>query len=188
MERSGFNLIEVGYLADVLWFGPFRRHFVDGPDVGVPFFSSSRMMLAKPDPETYISKALTKNLERLIVTEGTILISCSGTIGNTVPVTKDITGAALTQDAIRVIPRSDLSRGVLYAFLQSEAGQFLLTRGKSGGVVEHLYEADVSGLLIPVLPKALRREMASLLNRACELRTKANQLLDKAHEDVQRVP
>ena len=187
LESSGFTLEPVSAVADVVWFGPFRRHFVSNSKNGLAFYSSSTMMLAKPAPEAFVSRLLTKNLEKLQVVSGTILISCSGTIGNTVIVSEGVAGAALTQDAIRVVPHSDDAAAVLYAFFQSTAGQFLLTRSKSGGVVEHLYEADVSRLLAPRLPRQLRLEMNRLMDCCCNGRTEANRLLAEAESDIQRV-
>jgi type I restriction enzyme, S subunit len=183
MEKSGFALQSVEQLSDVVWLGPYRRIFVDNARYGVPFHSSSTMLLANQEPESFISRKLTPNLERLIVHAGTILISCSGTIGNTTIVTSDMNGSALTQDAIRVIPRGSI--GVLYCFFQSSAGQYLLTTSKSGGVVEHIYEADVGTLKLPVLPKALRSELDRLIDDSCEMRVNANRLLDEAQEQVQ---
>ena len=182
MTRAGFDLTTVGQLARVIWLGPFGRTYVDDPAHGVPFLSSSEMLEAKPDPKNYISKALTRNLERLIVREGTILVSCSGTIGNMTLWTADLDGMAVSQHAIRVIPMDDLDRGFLYAFLLGEAGQFLVKRNKSGSVVESIYEADVSTLPIPLLPKALRRELTRLVSEACDLRAKANKTLREAED------
>src|SRR5262249_11428883 len=76
--------------------------------------------------------------------------------------------------------------GMLYCFFQSQAGQFLLTRNKSGGVVEHIYEHDLNTLNVPLLPRAFREELNLLIVKSCDLRVKANRMLDDAQEQVQR--
>ena len=187
MTQAGFEMTSVGQLARVIWLGPFGRTYVDDPSAGVPFLSSAEMLEAKPNPKNYISKALTKNLDRLIVCNGTILVSCSGAIGNVALWTADLDGMAVSQHAIRIIPADSLDRGLIYAFLRSKAGQFLVKRNKSGSVVESIYEADVSTLPLPLLPRALRREMTRLVDEACALRVKANRLIDESVDDVQRV-
>jgi type I restriction enzyme S subunit len=121
-----------------------------------------------------------------VVQPGCILISRSGTIGSTVIATEDFADKYVSDDALRVTAKSSDSRGLLYTFLQSEAGQFLITRNKSGGVVEHIYEDDLNGLGIPVLPRNLRAELTRLIDDSCALRVKANRLLDEAQEQVQR--
>lgn len=186
MTRAGFRITTIGNLADVTWIGPFKRTWVDDPSAGVPFHSSSTMLMAQPEPSGFISRALTPNLNSLIIKEGTILVSCSGTIGNMAIATSDLAGAALSQDAMRIAVRDQLNQGLTYAFLLSDAGQFLVKRNKSGSVVEHIYGADVSSLPLPLLPKALRQEMTQLVNEACALRAKANQSLREAEEAVWR--
>lgn len=186
MKRAGFEMTTVGDHASVAWPGVFRRTYVESMSHGLPFYTTSGMMMAKPEPDRLISRAITPNLQELIVSEGTLLISRSGTVGRVVVATADLAGAVVTEDAIRVVRHDANYKGLLHAFLLSDAGQFLLTRSKSGSVVEHIYEADVSTLPLPLLPKALRREMTQLVDEACKLRVKANSLLCEAEEDVQR--
>lgn len=185
MKKSGFQLGTVGQFAKVRWFGPFARTYVADRTAGVAFLSSADMLCAKLEPKNYLSKVLTRNLERLLVFDGTILISCSGTIGNVVMCSKDYNNLAVSQHAIRVNALDEENMGFLYAFLQSEPGQFLVTRNKSGSVIESIYEADVSSLTIPVLPKALRQELTRLIRKANTLRVEANGLLIAAENELQ---
>jgi type I restriction enzyme S subunit len=143
------------------------------------------MMNARLNPK-YVSNILTKNLERLIVKEDTILVSCSGSIGNIVICTKNYDGFALSQDAIRIIASEQDNIGLLYAFLNSKPGQFLITRNKSGSVIEHIYEDDVASLNVPLLPKKLRIELTRLIRESCRLRVKANALLERAEEEMKK--
>lgn len=184
MEMSGFDIGRVGDVAEVRWFGPFSRTYVNDVANGVPFLSSSDMLMAKLEPKNLLSRALTSNLERLLVEEGTILVSCSGTIGNVAICTKDFNGVTVSQHAIRVDSKDDIDLGVLYAFLLSALGQFLITRNKSGSVIESIYAADVASLPIPILPKSLRCGLSDKIQLACDLRVKANTLLDQANKKV----
>ena len=180
MENSGFEIAHVHNVAGVRWFGPFSRIYVDDPARGVPFLSSSEMLAAKLEPKNYLSIALTPNLDRLLVNEGTILVSCSGTIGNVAICTKDHAGVAVSQHAIRVDAKADVDRGVLYAFLLSDLGQFLVTRSKSGSVVESIYQADVETLGFPQLPLRLKERLSSDVNEVCRLREQAAASLREA--------
>jgi type I restriction enzyme S subunit len=184
MENSGFEVGRVKDIARVRWFGPFARDYVEDEEAGTPFLTSSTMMSAKLERKKFISK-LTRDLERLMISDGTILVSCSGTIGNVALCTKEYSGWALSQDAIRVDPCHQLDRGILYAFLLSDLGQFLVTRNKSGSVVEHLYANDIESLPVPRLPIELRRKLSECIERSSERRTKANALMDEAEASVQ---
>lgn len=185
MKNSGFELGTIAEQAVVRWFGPFSRRYVDDPEHGLPFLSSSHMMEARPRNYPLISLKHTQDLQRYIVREGQILVSCSGTIGNVALVTKDLDGWAVSQHAIRVIARDPLDLGPLYCFLQSPLGQFLVKRNTSGSVVPSIYEGDVANLPIPRLPLALRRELTEHILKVSALRVEANRLLGEAEQMLQ---
>lgn len=187
MEKSGFKIGRVGDVAGVRWFGPFARTYVEDPSAGIPFLSSSEMLSAMLAPKNCLSKALTPNLDRLLVGEGTILVSCSGTIGNVAIGTKDYDGFAVSQHAIRVDPINDVDRGMLYVFLLSELGQFLVTRNKSGSVIESIYANDIESLPLLSLPRRLKQEISERIQQACDLRVKANATLLEADAQITEV-
>jgi type I restriction enzyme S subunit len=63
--------------------GPrFARCYVDDKRRGLPFLSSSDILRTNLSNLKLLSKKHTKNLNNLLIYEGWILISCSGTIGN----------------------------------------------------------------------------------------------------------
>lgn len=186
MHHSGFSMETVGETSSVVWPGVFARRFVKDPGHGAPFMTTSVMMEARPRPSNYLSYKNTKNLDAYLVREGTILISRSGTVGNVCLATKDIEGWAVSDDAIRVTVHEPDHLGPVYCFLQSPLGQFLLKKSQTGSVVRHIYEADVSTLPIPHLPRALREELTRLVKQASSLRVEANRLLDEAEAMVQK--
>ncbi|MCO6042671.1 restriction endonuclease subunit S [Aeoliella sp. ICT_H6.2] len=159
------------------------RTYVDDKETGVLFLTTADMLQARFDSPRYISRVLSSSVLR--IQPGCILISGSGTIGNTVLATDDFSDAYVSHDAFRVTPNDHSDLGMLYCFFQSNAGQFLLTRNKSGGVVEHIYEHDLNTLVIPLLPRAFRKELTRLIDESCHLRVNANKLIDEAIADVQ---
>lgn len=188
LRKSGLMLSTVGTITNIQWLGPMARTYVDSKEAGVPFLSSSDMMQAQLVPDKFVSKELTRRLRELLVEPGTILVSRSGTVGNVALCTADHDGIAVSEHAIRVRLRQsshDL-RGVVYCLLQSDLGQYLLTRNKSGSVIETLYADDVGSLPLPQLPLRFRGELTRLIDASCELRVKANRLLDEAQEQMQR--
>ncbi|WP_417385611.1 hypothetical protein [Gimesia sp.] len=189
--RSRFPTKALHDLVDVYWpgtdgsYSEYKRIYVDDKAYGVPFLSTSQMLLARFDDVKYVTRMLTGSMANLIVHAGQILLSVSGTIGNTVITNRDFDGLCVSNDAMRLNPREPEGLGLLFCFLQSQAGRFLLTRNKAGGVVEHLYVDDVSSLPVPVLPKRLCMELTELVAKSNELRARGNQLIDEAIADVQ---
>jgi type I restriction enzyme S subunit len=185
MFHSGFKLEKLGSFAEVRWPGIFARRYVQDPAVGIPFLTTSDVVEAKPPHRRYISAALTVGLAGVTVSAGDILVTRSGTVGKVVLCTKNHAGSAVSEDALRVLPTSGSIRGLLYCYLQSPAGQFLVVRSKSGSVVEHLYEDDLRDQLIPVLPLKLRTRLTELVEGMSRLRVEANGLLDEAEGEIQ---
>ena len=86
------------------------------------------------------------------MSDGMTLITCAGTVGKVIYVRKQLTGSAVTHDAIRVIPGEKLSAGYIYAFLNSPAGQLQLRRCKYGSVIPRLHKRHIERIVVPVPP------------------------------------
>jgi len=184
--RSGFELVELGSRAAVRWPGIFARQFVKDPNCGIPFLTTSDLLEARPPNRRYVSVALTSGLPSVTVSEGEILVTRSGTVGKVIVCTRDHAGSAVSEDALRISSFSPDATGLIYSFLQSAAGQFMVVRTKSGSVVEHLYEDDLRRQLIPLLPRRLRERLTEMIREVSRLRVEANALLDEAEAEVQR--
>jgi type I restriction enzyme, S subunit len=84
--------------------GPmFRRSYVESPEYGVPFLGSSEMLRADFTGIGYLRRrdAESPRLSYLRLTQGTTLISCSGTIGRTVYVRPDMEGMWTSQHIMK---------------------------------------------------------------------------------------
>ncbi len=157
----------------------FARHFVE-PDRGVPFISSSEINSLRPRIENYISKKLTKKLDRLLIKQWDVLVSCSGTVGNVGFAGKQLAGIALSQHAIRIRLDDPKLAGFVAAYLRTEHGRSLLRMGSYGSVVTHIEPEHLARVLIP-WPHPIRvNNIGQLFVEATELRDEAIRLLDQA--------
>jgi type I restriction enzyme, S subunit len=182
--RKDIEFIPLSEFAHVLGFGPFKRHYIDSPEYGIPLISSSEMMEVNPSCEGYISKELHKNYTKYIVEKGWILVSCSGTIGNVTIVDDRLQGFAISQHALRVIPKEEKYKGYLYTYFSSEIGQSEVKGKKSGAVIDEIYEADLLQLPIPVIDGKIIDEINALIEKAFAYREQANNLLNEANSLV----
>jgi type I restriction enzyme S subunit len=159
----------------------FVRHFVES-DRGVPFISSAEINSLRPRADNYISRKLTKNLDRLLIKQWDVLISCSGTIGNVGFAGKTFADLALSQDAIRVRFGEPNTAGFVAAFLRSEHGRLLLRMGSYGSVITHIEPQHLAQVLIPWPHPIQVSDIGRLFVEAAECRDEANTLLDQADE------
>src|SRR5271157_5660502 len=81
--RTGkHRLLTVDQLSkDIFIGGRSRRTYVNDERRGIPFLSSSDMMMGDFQNAKYVSKKYTKDLGAMMLGEGWTLISRSGTIG-----------------------------------------------------------------------------------------------------------
>ncbi|MBL0065787.1 MAG: hypothetical protein IPP38_12410 [Bacteroidetes bacterium] len=113
------------------------------------------------------------------VEENTLLVSRSGSIGNTIYVDDRIKDFALTEDALRVKPFQSNDMGLLYFYFTSEYGNDLITGKKSGAVIDHIYEDDLLKLKIPKFEKKVCKKLNDIYLKVKESR-EAHKLVDAA--------
>jgi type I restriction enzyme S subunit len=167
-------------ISNVLGFGPFKRYYIDSLKFGVPLISSSEMMELNPSCEGIISTELTRDYKKYLVKQKTILVSCSGTIGNITLVDARLADKAISQHALRVIPLDLNHIGFVYSFLNSDYGKSIITGKKSGAVIDEIYADDLNIIDIPIISDDAIEELNKLILLAYSKRDEANQYLEKA--------
>ncbi|MFZ3372776.1 MAG: restriction endonuclease subunit S [Desulfitobacteriaceae bacterium] len=162
--------------------GRFKRVYVDEGQ-GRVFFGGKQLLELHPSSKKYLS--LVHHGERikkqLQVTENTILITRSGTIGKVTIVPKHWEGWIPNEHIIRIIPTNAEMAGYLYIFLLSDYGRELAKRYTYGAVVDEIDEIHVSQIGVPLLKnRELQKEIGCLALAAIEKRHRAYKLEQRA--------
>lgn len=183
LENSGLPLIslygEEGLCQEAHNAFRFKRIYVKA-EQGVPFLSSSDIISLRPEFDRYLSRNLTRNLDKLLIKKWDILISCSGTVGNVALATDTLSGKALSQHAIRLRADEPDMAGYISAFLRSRYGRPQVIGATYGSVIHHIEPKHLERITIPDLPPIRRIAVGRLMCEAGEIRDEANQLLDEA--------
>ena len=181
MEKCPYKVVKCGDVMERIWHaGRWKRVYVDNPNTGIPLVGSSAMLKADLSDIKLISRKYTEDLEDKMLHPGWILVSCSGTIGNTVFTNTGHAGKLASQDVLRLKPKDILGGGYGYAYLASKYGYSMLTQGTFGAVIQHIEPANVSSIPIPVFPENIRMEIDNLIKEAAILRDKAISLFENA--------
>lgn len=139
---------------------------------GVPLFSSSEMLVQSPEPNYFISRRFESRLRQSLgVKEGTILVSRSGTIGLVTVVTADRDGFLVDDHMIRIVPKRDSERGILFTFLSSPIGQQLLDSLAYGAVQKEIKAFQLENILVPRLSTSVTAQISKNIDHANRLRT-----------------
>ena len=139
-----------------------KRNYVSN---GIPFLSSSDMMLANPlhNPKN-ISKN-TPGLSDMIVNEGDILISRSGTVGNTIIVGKNLAGTAVSEHAMRlVLDKTKIAPEYVFAYFMTAHGHDVLQVLPYGSVIVTLGEEFLADVDLPILDKNTTDKIVQLVS------------------------
>lgn len=162
--------------------GRAKRIYVLDPEHGVPFLSSSDMLMASLEGVKLISRKQPE-LETLTLRKGWTLISRSGTIGNIVYAREDMDGLAGSEHIMRVVPDPEMIRpGYLFAYLASPIGTALVRCGTFGSVVDTIEPDFVGRLPVPRLDAATEERIHELVERAAQLRVEANRMLSEVSQ------
>lgn len=108
VRKDALLTVTSGYSGGI-YNGPvFSRIWVDRPEYGVPFLGSSDISNADLATLPLLKKtyAQSKKLSHLELTEGTTLITCSGTIGRMAYVRPDMAGIWSSQHVMKEIGRA----------------------------------------------------------------------------------
>jgi hypothetical protein len=171
LEETGMELETIGNLTERVFIpNRFPRNYV-GREHGVPFLQGSHIVQFKPDDVKYLSVATHTNMERLLIYDGWILITRSGTVGRVAIVTSQWDGWAASEHIFRVVPkpRPNCPTGYLAAFLGSPVGQLQLTRQIYGAVVDELTEDHIRRIRVPLpATPAQRRAVQRIADQAIE--------------------
>lgn len=160
--------------------GRYKRIYVTNPQCGIPLISSSGILKADLSDAKLVSKKFSPEIEDRLVQKGWILISRSGTIGNTAFTNSGHAQKLASEHVIRLVPNDILRAGYLYAFLSSKFGYALLTQGTFGAVIQHIECPHVANIPVPVFPDEMQKEIDTLIREAASLRDKAAELFEES--------
>lgn len=130
--------------------GIFKREYVSN---GVTFLGGADILMAIPNSDKKLSFRQVKKMPELKVKKDWILVTCGGTIGNTVLIDSQLEECVISQHVMRVVPKEDVHKGYLYAVLSSRVGHELITLFTTGSVIPQIESHHLDLVPIPLLDK-----------------------------------
>ena len=185
MKKSPYGLSTVRDITkDIYCPGIFRRNYTKS---GYAFLGGGDIQKADYDSGKYLKKMRTPNWEILEVKKGWTLVTCGGTIGDTVFTNSLLAKCWVSQHVMRVIPNDKIKEGMLYAYLATKFGKLLLTTGTYGSVIPTISSENIAVLPIPNFPTIFQNEVDDLIQQSAKLREQASAKLDEAKNIFENV-
>lgn len=192
LRSCGYPLSPLAEMATITLPGQFVRIWAKDKAFGYPYVNATDIMslmgMGVPgSDQRYLSRESDVDFEGLIIREGWLLVSCSGTIGRVFYVPKRLDGWAATHDIIRIIPNKGVPVGFIHAYLTSEVAQRQILGHTHGGQIDHITDVQIGTTLVPELPEATVREIHDKTLAALKMREKALSQLAEASESLKKV-
>lgn len=167
-----------------------KRVYAAPGEPSLPYLRPYDVFDYVPQPADRLSVEGSTGLERLVPEPGTILQTCSGrNLGPLAYVDAFIGRFVVSDDMLRLSIEDADARFYTLAFLSTPTGQALLTRSKTGNVIDHLSADDLAAVEIPFLDDALTREIVAKMGEALALREAARiRLSDLIEQYSQTLP
>ena len=128
--------------------GIFKREYVAD---GVTFLGGANILMQIPDSEKKLSYRQVEKMPELKVKRNWILVTCGGTIGNTVIIDGQLEKCVISQHVMRIVPKDEVLKGYLYAVLSSKIGHSLITMHSTGSVIPQIESHHLELVPVPIL-------------------------------------
>lgn len=149
-------------------------------DHGVAFFTFSDILEWDAQPTMFLSRKYEPNLDDYIVKEGWVLLSRVGTVGNAIIVGPELSGKAIANNAIRIVPKDKDIGNLLYLVLTGSVGRTVISGFKYGAVVDAIKPAQVEQLDIPLPSPPVLKRLSGLLGKSIAAKSDSVMLLRNA--------
>ena len=185
IESNGSGWVRLGDAAKV-WQPPRLAGTQVAQHNGTPFLTATQVFDLRPEPRKWLSLDHTAHAQRRFVDPGTILVTCSGTVGRATLARKSLQGYLVSHDLLRVEPHRGDSWGWLYAYLRAPSIVRLMQASHYGHIIKHLEVSHLNN--VPLVRLETRRELEfkAKAERVLADRNRAEVLLTTAHERISR--
>ena len=155
LHATGGDLRPLSSVASVALPNQFTRIWAQDDTHGRPYLNATDLLslvaLGVPaGGQRYLSHATETNIEGLVIREGWLLMTCSGTIGRVFYVPKRLDGWVATHDLIRIVPTARGITGYLFTWFSTPEAQSQILSYTHGGQIDHVTADQVSDILVPI--------------------------------------
>lgn len=167
-----------------------RRVYAAPGEESVPYLRPYDVFDYIPQPADLLSKNGSSNISALMPEAGTILQTCSGrNLGPLTYADAYLSRFAVSDDMLRLHIDDEGDRLYTLAFLRTPTGQALLTRSKTGNVIDHLSPRDLGAIRVPFLDGTVYTRTVADMRRAVDLRESARvRLAQLIHDFENSIP
>ena len=156
-------------------------------DEGVPFLRITDVQDMDFDRELLckISEEQAKKVKYAEVKEGDLVISRSGTLGLTIPISRELSGSIFGSYFIRIRPKIEINHTYLAFYLNSILGKVQVERNSTGTIQTNLTIPVIEKMKLLIPQKEFQERISALVDESKALRHEAKRMLKYAKVRVE---
>ena len=179
MEARKAGWTRMGELAQV-WQPSRLKGIQVGPEFGIPFLAATQVFDLRPFPRKFLSLHQLPNASELLVTNGQVLVTRSGSVGRATLAYKPHEKTIISDDLLRVEPLQKKLWGWLYAYLRAPQTRAMMIAAQYGHIIKHLETSHLKALPMPVLRNELLEAFNGRVQTVLDNRNMAYELVCEA--------
>lgn len=185
LEQRKLGLTTLKELATV-WHPSRSKGIQVSSGFGVPFLGATQIFDINPIPRKWLSVDKTKQATELFAEEGSILVTCSGSVGRSIITHEAHKNKLISNDLLRVKPIEPKFHGWIYSFLRAPQTRAMMSASQYGHIIKHLEVSHLNGLPIPLLNDKNLEYFNQQVNEIINARNRAHKLIDEAHSKYEQ--
>ena len=150
------------------------------PEFGRPFLAATQVYDLRPRPRKWLAPNRTSDYADRFVSQGTILLTRSGSVGRATLAPATIDGVMISDDLLRIETREPDWWGWIYAYLRAPTVREMMKTAQYGHIIKHLETQHLDDLPIIQLRDERRIPFGKQARQIISYRDNANRLIDKA--------
>ncbi|MBD8619273.1 hypothetical protein IFT67_10105 [Sphingomonas sp. CFBP 13728] len=108
------------------------------PEFGTPFLAATQVFDVRPVARKWLSLNRTGDYVERYVREGTIMLTCSGSVGRATPAFSSVSDTLISHDLLRIEAIDERDQGWIYAYLRAPTIRAMMTSAQYGHMIKHL--------------------------------------------------
>ncbi len=146
------------------------------PEYGTPFLAATQVYDVRPVPRKWLSLDKTDNVVNRFVSPGTILLTCSGSVGRATLAHSTIDGILVSHDLLRIEAKDADWWGWVYAYLRAPTVREMMKAAQYGHIIKHLEVSHLEALPIIQVSEGQRKQFVQSARAIVDMRNEAHQL------------
>ena len=149
-------------------------------EYGTPFLAATQVFDARPIPRKWLSLQRTDSVAKRFVPQGTILVTCSGTVGRATLARASLSDVLISHDLLRVEPVDEGYWGWLFAYLRAPSIVGLMQASNYGHIIKHLEVAHLTEVPVVAVGENARTRFSNRVRDLLDSRNRSESLIAEA--------